>query len=156
MLKQMAQDLGVENNVEFMGNVTNVPELLTKCAALVLPSTTEGISLALLEAMATGLPTIATRVGGNPEVIEDGVTGILVPANDDQAIGDAMLRLHRDAELRRRMGEAGRVKVVRDFEIRRMVADYESLYLLHLRQRKPSRVTSASRIAAFEPSHPNA
>lgn len=131
-LKQLARDLKLENAVIFLGNVSNVPALLADAALMVLPSTTEGISLALLEAMACGLPVIATDVGGNPEVVADGVTGLLVPPSDDQAMVNALLLLYRDAEMRRKMGAAGREKVVRDFDIRRMVTDYESLYLDHL------------------------
>jgi glycosyltransferase involved in cell wall biosynthesis len=138
MLKQLAIDLKVDKNVIFLGNVNDVPSLLARSSVMVLPSTTEGISIALLEAMACGVPVIATNVGGNPEVVEDGVTGILVPANDDAAMTEALLRMYRSPEMRKAMGAAGRVKVVRDFEIRRMVSDYENLYVKHLGQRRGS------------------
>ena len=146
-LKQLARDLKLENSVIFLGNVANVPALLAEASLMVLPSTTEGISIALLEAMACGLPVIATDVGGNPEVVVDGVTGLLVPPNDDQAMIKALLLLYRDAELRRKMGAAGRVKVVRDFEIRRMVADYESLYLDHLPNQDAARLKPTAGLA---------
>jgi glycosyltransferase involved in cell wall biosynthesis len=94
----------------------------------VLPSLSEGISLTLLEAMASGMAVAATRVGGNPEVVADGETGLLVPAGDPPALATALLRLRRQRELNRSMGRAGRARVEGRFDIRRMVADYEALY----------------------------
>ncbi len=68
-----------------------MPALLARCSLFVLPSRSEGISLTLLEAMACGLPTVATRVGGNPEVVLDGETGLLVPSDDPAALAKAIL-----------------------------------------------------------------
>ncbi|MDX2038070.1 MAG: glycosyltransferase [Isosphaeraceae bacterium] len=154
MLKQMAVDLGVADHVIFLGNVADVPALLAESSVMVLPSTTEGISVAILEAMACGVPVIATAVGGNPEVVEHEVTGLLVPANDADAIADAMLRLHRDPELRKRFGAGARRKVVRDFEVRRMVAEYEAIYLEHLGEPDDSRLRAVIAEAEKEFSAP--
>jgi glycosyltransferase involved in cell wall biosynthesis len=96
---------------------------------MVLPSLSEGISLTLLEAMARGLPVVATRVGGNPEVVDDGVTGHLVPARDAGTLAGAVCALWGDGDRSAEMGRAGRARVERLFDVRRMVADYESLYL---------------------------
>ena len=96
-LKQLTQELGLDDNVCFLGQVSDVPRLLERASLFVLSSISEGISLTLLEAMARGLPVVATRVGGNPEVVVDGVTGILVPPRNPQALAKAMLRLNADA-----------------------------------------------------------
>jgi glycosyltransferase involved in cell wall biosynthesis len=79
--------------------------------------------------MARGLPVVATRVGGLPEVVADGVTGLLVPPADPAALARAIVHIGRDPECGLRMGQAGRRRVEQHFEIRRMVADYEALYL---------------------------
>jgi len=82
-----------------------------------------------LEAMACGLAVVATRVGGNPEVVADGETGLLTPPSDPAALARAMLQLCRDDGERRRMGKAGRRRVERCFDVRRMTAAYEAMYL---------------------------
>ena len=128
-LERLTAELGLTGVVRFLGEVRDVPALLGRASLMVLPSLTEGISLTLLEAMARGLPVVATRVGGNPEVARDGETGLLVPPGDPEALAGAIARMHRDPDLARRMGEAGRLRVERHFDVRRMVADYEALYL---------------------------
>jgi glycosyltransferase involved in cell wall biosynthesis len=128
-LRQLAEELHLGDGVTFLGQRRDVPALLSRASLLVLSSLSEGVSLTLLEAMASGLPVVATRVGGNPEVVADGETGLLVPPADAPALAAALLRLHRDAEMRRRMGEAGRRRVERHFDVRGMVAAYERMYL---------------------------
>jgi len=142
-LVQLVADLGVEERVAFLGQVRDVPALLARASLFVLPSRSEGISLTLLEAMACGLPTVATRVGGNPEVVLDEETGLLVPSGDPVALAEALLRIRRDPERGLRMGQAGRRRVERHFEIRRMVADYESLYVEEITRRNESRLVPA-------------
>ncbi len=102
--------------------------MLGRAGLLVLSSLSEGVSLTLLEGMARGLPVVATRVGGNPEVVEEGVTGLLVPPRDPPALANAMLRLWSDADLARRLGAAGRRRVEEHFDVRQMVARYEAMY----------------------------
>jgi glycosyltransferase involved in cell wall biosynthesis len=128
-LKQSAGDLGLAESVTFLGNVENIPSLLGKASMSVLSSVSEGISLTLLEAMARGLPVVATSVGGNPEIIVDGETGLLVPAQDPALLAKAMLSIWRNPETGRKMGIAGRRRVEEHFDVRRMVSEYEKLYL---------------------------
>jgi glycosyltransferase involved in cell wall biosynthesis len=120
--------LGLDEQVRFHGNVEDVAGLLGRASMCVLPSLTEGISLTLLESMARGLPVVATRVGGNPEVVEEGQTGILVRAQAPAELAEAMLKLYRDPALGRAMGCRGRKRVETHFDIRRMVAKYEEIY----------------------------
>lgn len=126
--QQLAASLGLGESVRFLGTRHDVPQLLSIAAIAVHPSFEEGFSNAILEAMAAGLPVIATAVGGSPEVIEEGVTGHLIPARDAGAIFDAISDLFRDHERARRMGEAGRCRVARRFSMDVTVREYESLY----------------------------
>jgi glycosyltransferase involved in cell wall biosynthesis len=128
-LRRQAGKLGLSGRVCFHGETRDVPALLARAGLFVLPSRTEGVSLTLLEAMASGLAVVATRVGGNPEVVADGETGLLVPPGDPAALAAAILRLSHDDAERRRMGTAGRCRVERRFDVRRMTAAYERMYL---------------------------
>ncbi len=127
-LRQTASELGLQTHVRFLGQVRDVAGLLARAGLFVLSSLSEGISLTLLEAMASGLPIVATRVGGNPEVVAEGETGILVPAQNPAALAAALLRLCRDGAEVVRLGMAGRRRVETHFDVRRMVAEYEQLY----------------------------
>lgn len=127
-LERLAAELRLGERVRFLGQVHDVAPLLAGARQFVLSSISEGISLTLLEAMARGLPLVATAVGGNPEVVADGVTGILVPPRDPERMAQALSRLHGDFHLRREMGQMGRQRVEEHFDIRRMVARYEALY----------------------------
>jgi glycosyltransferase involved in cell wall biosynthesis len=127
-LRHRAAQLGLGERVHFLGQVQDVPTLLAGARLFVLPSLSEGISLTILEAMARGLPVVATQVGGNPELVADGETGRLVPPRDPAALAQALLAVGADPAAGRGMGKAGRQRVERDFDVRRMVADYEELY----------------------------
>ena len=115
-------------NAWFTGNRSDVPQLLALMDVFVLPSKNEGISNTILEAMATGLPVIATRVGGNPELVTDGVNGFLMDVGDDRKLADLLIGYHQQPDLRERHGNAGRVAAVNRFSIRAMVKGYESVY----------------------------
>jgi glycosyltransferase involved in cell wall biosynthesis len=128
-LQRLAGELGLREHVRFLGQVSDVPSLLAGAGLFVLPSLSEGISLTLLEAMARGLAVVATRVGGNPEVVAEGETGLLVPPRDPPRLAQAMLQLRRDAARGHAMGLAARRRVETHFEVRRMVVEYETLYL---------------------------
>jgi glycosyltransferase involved in cell wall biosynthesis len=127
-LREVTAELRLENHVLFLGPVRDVAALLERSGLFVLPSVSEGVSLTLLEAMASGVAIVATDVGGNPEVVADGETGVLVPPRDHTALAAAILRLRRDAAERWHLIVAGRERVERLFDVRRMVADYEALY----------------------------
>lgn len=114
--------------VVFLGDRQDVPELLRALDVFVLPSRNEGISNTILEAMATGLPVVATRVGGNPELVEDGLTGALVPPGDAFALAAALERYQAQSEAARTHGEAGRARVLERFAVDRMVASYEDVW----------------------------
>ena len=94
----------------------------------VLPSLGEGIANTILEAMACGLAVVATDVGGNPELVQHGFNGLLVPAADPQALADAIVKLADDADLRLAMGKAGRQMAEQRFSLETMVARYQRLY----------------------------
>jgi L-malate glycosyltransferase len=128
-LEDRAVRLGLNGKVIFTGFRLDVPEVLSEVSVSVLPSLSEGLSNSLLEAMATGIPVVATRVGGNPEVVEEGVTGLLVPPRDPGALADAIYCILEKRELASRFGQAGRQRVVERFSLERMVRETERLYL---------------------------
>jgi sugar transferase (PEP-CTERM/EpsH1 system associated) len=127
-LLQLTAELKLAEHVIFHGEVRDIPALLTRARLFVLPSQTEGISLTLLEAMARGLPVVATEVGGTPEVVEPGVSGMLVPAHDPDALAQAVLAFFADRERGRQMGRTARTRVENCFDIRTMTKQYEALY----------------------------
>jgi sugar transferase (PEP-CTERM/EpsH1 system associated) len=127
-LLRLVGELRLTEHVLFHGEVSDIPAFLARARLFVLPSQTEGISLTLLEAMARGLPVVTTNVGGNPEVVEAGVTGLLAPAQTPDALAQAIGVLLKDPERARQMGQAGRARVENAFDIRKMTARYEALY----------------------------
>jgi glycosyltransferase involved in cell wall biosynthesis len=110
-LEQDAERLGVRDRIVFAGHRDDAARLLGDVDVVVLPSWTEGLPIVLLEAMARRRPVVATPVGGTPEVVADGQTGLLVPPRDPHALAQAIGRLLDDAELRRRLGDAGYERV---------------------------------------------
>lgn len=132
-LQESAARLGLADHLVFTGFRLDVPELLSECAVSVLPSLSEGLSNTLLESMAAGVPVVATNVGGNPEVVQEGRTGFLVAPRNPDALADRICRVLEDRELASRLGEAGRRRVVDHFSMERMLRDTEQLYetLLH-------------------------
>jgi len=127
-LAAKAIECGVKHLVTFAGYRSDVRALMPAFDIYVNCSTYEGVSLTILEAMATGLPVVATPVGGNPEVVIDQETGVLAPARA-RSIADAIAGLAGDSRRRRQMGDAGRWRVIRHFSIARMVDDYSRAYL---------------------------
>lgn len=125
------------------GDRQDVPQLLQSMDVFVLPSLGEGISNTLLEAMATGLPVVATRVGGNPELVADGENGLLVPVADDEALAAALEALAQDAALRARMGTAALERVAERFDWDRTVSDYMKVYDRVLGVREPGASSDA-------------
>jgi glycosyltransferase involved in cell wall biosynthesis len=127
-----AKLLGRER-VHLLGVRADIPDILASADVFALASDWEGLPLAVLEAMAAGLPVAATRVGCIPEVVEDGGTGFLIPAGDGEALASALRRLAGDARLRKEMGEAGRARA-KHFDLQAMVDGYESLFARLLSQ----------------------
>jgi len=127
-LRQMTSKLGIALRVVFLGAREDVPECLAALDLFVLPSLNEGMGRVLLEAMAVGCPVVATRVGGIPDIVADGTTGLLVPPRDDRGLAEAILTLLRDRSRRAAYCEAARRYVDGRFDIETMVHNIERLY----------------------------
>jgi sugar transferase (PEP-CTERM/EpsH1 system associated) len=127
-IESVVRSANVEPLVWFAGARDDVARLMTGLDCFVLPSLAEGISNTMLEAMATGLPVIATRVGANADLMEDGLSGRLVPRANPEAIANEILAYVADPALARRHGHAGRQIVERRFSLDRMVERYEAMY----------------------------
>src|SRR6185436_5666100 len=131
--------LRVADRVIFTGLRSDVPTLLASVNVSVMPSHNEALSNVLLESMAAGAPVVATRVGGTPEALADGVTGLLVPPADPSALAASITRLLDNAELATRLGQAARSLIAERFSVERMVRSTEQLYddLLARKQHSP-------------------
>ena len=116
------------DRLRLVGERDDVPALLATASVFVLSSRSEGLPISVIEAMAAGLPVIASAVGGVGEQVEDGVTGLLVPAGDVDALADALERLLADPELRRSMGEAGRARAEELFDLPKFRQAHLDLY----------------------------
>lgn len=129
-LMRWARELDIEGVVRWHGvlDPMKVRGVLERSHVVLHPSVSDSLPVAILEAMAMGLPVVATRVGGIPEAIVDGETGLLVPFGDVTALLHAVLRIWEDPELRRRMSEASRRKIKRDFSMDREVEQWVDLY----------------------------
>ena len=127
-LLALRRELGLEDIVELTGERSDVPELLAQAGFFVTSSLTEGVSLTLLEAMAVGLPILATAVGGNPEVVDDGVTGMLVPSASPELLAAGIERMLASRGEWSTMAEAARKRVLAHFDVRTMLGNYENLY----------------------------
>jgi L-malate glycosyltransferase len=128
VLEQQARDAGIDAAVRFLGERHDVDALLPLCDALVLASLTEGMSNAVLEAMACGLPVVATAVGGQAEVVEDGVTGLLVPAHSPVRLAFALEELLHAPARSHQMGRQARQRALECFSLRSMVQQFEQLH----------------------------
>jgi len=130
-LARRAAECGLAETITFAGALTQaeVRELLRRAKVFTLPSISEGIGVATMEALACEMPAVVTRVMGVPELVEDGVCGFLVPPGDAATLADRIERLLRDPELRQRLGAAGRRKVLRDFNLHTEVAKLKNLWL---------------------------
>ena len=128
-LERMAKNLGVADKIHFAGARTDVDCLLPAMDVFVLASLMEGTSLALMEAMASGRACVATAVGGTPELITDGESGVLVPPGDGAALADAIMKLAANKELRESLARTGQRRARRDYDvmkgIERVLESYE-------------------------------
>ncbi|MDP8219679.1 MAG: glycosyltransferase [Candidatus Theseobacter exili] len=127
-LISIVHELNISKSVRFIGTRRDVPELMKKSILVILPSHWEGLGIVLMEAMSSGRAVVATEVGGIPEIVDDGQTGLLVPPNDFAALSVALRALISNEKLRNKMGAAGKNKALSNFGIKMMVDKIESLY----------------------------
>ncbi|MBE3584511.1 MAG: glycosyltransferase family 4 protein, partial [Limnochordaceae bacterium] len=127
-IADLARSLGLGDRVRFLGERDDIPELLAESHVFVLASQFEGLPLVVLEAMRAGLPVVATGVGGVPEAVRDGVTGILVPPRNVEALAEALGTLASSARVRTEMGAAGRRLFLSRFTEGRMLQEIERIY----------------------------
>lgn len=128
-LENMARNLGISESVTFKGFVDNVRSLLPSFDIFCMPSRSEGMPYALLEAGLAGLPVIATSVGGIPEIIESGVTGVLVPVENAEVLFSTLVLLAEDGELRKRLGTNLKSSIKENFLFEKMVKNTLNIYL---------------------------
>ena len=126
-LEGMVVERGLTDSVRFLGIRDDVPSLMTSFDIFVLPSRSEGLPLAILEAMAAGLPIVATNVGGVSEAVQDGKMGFLLPPEEPKALADAIIKLAGDEELRSSLGRLACVRFNEQYELSFMVNSYEKL-----------------------------
>lgn len=127
-IRDRARDAGVLDRLHFVGSRSDVPAVLADADAFVLPSLWEGLPMALLEAMAAGLPIVATSVAGTRQVLEDGRHGLLVPPGDATSLAAALDHIVRDADLRARLGSAAREHVAAQFSVQAQARRHADLY----------------------------
>jgi glycosyltransferase involved in cell wall biosynthesis len=129
-LEKMVTVNGLTPYISFTGALPHgkMLNLIEQLDIAVLPSRQENCSIALLEYMAVGLPSVVTSAGGSPELVINGETGFCVPVNDPVALAEALLRLLRDEALRQRMGEAAKIRYFKKFTVDKMASDYLTLY----------------------------
>lgn len=140
-LRAQAARLGLKDNIVCLGARDDVATILAASDIGIICSHEEGFSNAILEGMAAGLPMVVTRVGGNTEAVLDGETGLVVPAHDSASLATALLRLADDADLRVRLGAAGRKRVTDMFSVERFVAGHRALYAALQAGRRPADVS---------------
>ena len=127
-LENLIARLNLRDTVRLPGFRADIPRLLAALDIFAFPSLSEGLSIALLEAMAAGLPCVATDVGGNAEAVVDGRTGFVVSPEDAAGFKTALIRLLKDGELRKKLGEAGKKRAFALFNPKRLAAQYAELY----------------------------
>ena len=144
-MEYIVAELGIQDSVEFLGLRTDVVDLLQQSWGFVLPSRWEGMSNALLEAMACGLPCVATSVSGSEDIISEGVNGLLVEPEQPAEMAQALRRIIEDTELAQRLGRTGRATVVRDYRLISVVKQCLEVYRCLLTREKSSNLALAMR-----------
>lgn len=137
-IKALVRNDGLAGQIHFLGDRRDIPELLATSDSFVLPSLWEGLSVALVEAMASGLPVIATEVSGTTQVMVDGETGWLVPPGDPGALARAMIELYSDASVARARGAAGRERVLASFSARSQAEQLAAMFRMARYRRRLS------------------
>ena len=143
-LQRYADERGVGDRVIFTGIRSDVPAILASLDVSVMPSLNEALSNVLLESMAAGAPTVATCVGGTPEALADGATGLLVKPGDSRALADAIGTLLTDRAMAEVLGHAARARIADCYSVRRMVRATEDVYLDLLERKQRRRLPSAA------------
>ena len=129
--------LGIRDKVHFLGVRPDVSTILSASDVFALTSVSEAASLTLLEAMASRVPVVVTAVGGNPEIVRDGIHGYLVPRGDHEATARAFVELLRDPARAGVMGEAGRRRVVEEYQLSQTIEKYADLYAASAGRSRP-------------------
>jgi glycosyltransferase involved in cell wall biosynthesis len=142
-VEHLASELGVVRHCLFPGYQEEIGRFFAAFDAFVLPSGNEGTPVTAIESLASGCPVVATRVGGVPDVVQDGVDGFLVEPADLEALADRLARLAGDLELRVQMGAAGRERVLPRYSVERLIDDVDDLYR-RLLERKGVAVSAAA------------
>ena len=127
-LKEQVQRLGLDKRVHFLGLRQDIPRILALLDVFVLPSLSEGLSMAILEAMIAGKPVVATQVGGNPELVLHGETGFLVPPQDSEALAASLAALLTNRQQADQFAERGKRRAEGQFSLGTMVRAYQTLY----------------------------
>ncbi len=135
-LKQMVSALGLEQHVRFLGFRTDIPRVLGALDLFVSPSLSEGLGTAPMEAGAARLPIISSEVGGVPDIIESGVTGLLVPPAQPEALTSAILTMYKDRAFAQRCGEAAAIYMEKTFGEKRLVLETDALYRMWLKKKR--------------------
>ncbi len=127
-LKMLTKDLGIEEHVIFTGYRKDIPDIMASFDVLVSASYAEPFGRVIIEAMAAGKPVIGTNAGGAPEIIQDGITGIIVPPKDHRSLSEALICILQREEVRKNMGEAGRKRVGEYFSLEKNVERIQNIY----------------------------
>jgi glycosyltransferase involved in cell wall biosynthesis len=126
--EKLSEDLGIRQKIQFLGRRNDIPVILSSLNVSVLCSTNEGFSNVILESMAAGKPVVATKVGGSPEMVTDGVTGYIVPPADSHSLANAVINLLNEPNKAEEMGKTGRKIANEKFTVEKMVKSYENMY----------------------------
>jgi glycosyltransferase involved in cell wall biosynthesis len=145
-LRDQAEAQGLAANIRFLGSRRDIPDILKAADIGLLCSHQEGFSNSVLEGMAAALPMIVTDVGGNPEAVKNGASGLVVPPRDPAGLAQAILRLTTDAPLRKELGDAARQRVLQEFTFERCIESYESVYRALIAGKTPADI-SLTRVA---------
>ena len=135
-LQELIASHSLDEKVVITGTRDDIPEILNLFDLFVLTSVSEGTSISLLEAMASGLPSVVTNVGGNPSIIDHGINGLLVEPKEIKNIADAIVSLLRDSSRREQFGQRAMAKVRANYSLEKMIADYEEIYFRLLRKKR--------------------
>jgi glycosyltransferase involved in cell wall biosynthesis len=149
-LEQMIAALGLQGRVRLLGFRRDIPALLAAADIIVLPSHREGLSIALLEAMAMGRPIVATAIGSNLEVTQNGRCAVVVPAGRPEALAESIAELLESPNRARQIGELARSEYLRSYSLDRMLSNYHRVYLELLGDRASDACPQSARAANFD------